>query len=311
MNPVLETTLFVVKNSKKVKINREKIKEFIKKFKNKIKTPFWLKNLHFISNDISKELVYLIILDSLNFCFWQKIWKVKYKNKFYYEYFALSISLKKLFENYQQSIDFFFLKNLGFNEFRKFFQGAPLLEQRYKIFKEVSEFMSKKYPDPIKFVLAANQSSKILLNKIYQEIPYFKDCAFYKNKKIYFLKRAQILIADIYGAFNGKNIGYFKDLDYLTCFADYKLPQILNYYGILEYTEDLTNKIKKKKLIKAQSKEEIEIRANTIWAIEFLKKELKNYGVNLYSFEIDWYLWNRSQKIKFPLPHHLTKTIYY
>ncbi|MFN3605537.1 MAG: queuosine salvage family protein, partial [Leptonema sp. (in: bacteria)] len=200
-----------------------------------------------------------------------------------------SISLKKLFENYKEIINFDFLKNLSFSEFKKFLNGTPLGEERFKILKEVSEFVVKKYAEPVKFVLSAQQSAKILLKKIYKEIPYFDDIAFYQNRKIYFLKRAQILIADIYGAFGGKGIGHFKDIDYLTCFADYKLPKILNHYGILEYSKDLKNKIKKKELILAKSHEEIEIRANTIWAVEFLKEELKRLGRNLKSLEIDWY----------------------
>lgn len=311
MNPVLKTTLFVVKNSKKVKINKKKIFFLVKKLAGKIKIPQWPEDLHLSSNNPEEILAYLIILDSLNFCFWPKKWKVKYKSKFYYEYFALSMSLRKLFESYQGVINFNILKDISFQEFKKFLDDAPLLEQRYRIFKKVSEFMIQKYPDPTKFILSANQSTKVLLKKIYKELPYFDDFAFYKNKKIYFLKRAQILIADIYGAFEGKELGYFKDIDYLTCFADYKLPQILNYYGILEYSWDLENKIKNKNLIKPGSQEEIEIRANTILAVEFLKKDFKNLGLNLKSFEIDWYLWNQAQKIKFNLPHHRSKSVYY
>lgn len=62
MNPVLKTTLFVVKNSKKVKINKEKISDFVKKIINQqIKTPFWPKNYHLISNDVNEILTYLVI----------------------------------------------------------------------------------------------------------------------------------------------------------------------------------------------------------------------------------------------------------
>ena len=125
------------------------------------------------------------------------------------------------------------------------------------------------------------------------------------------MKRAQILGADIYGAFDGRGVGYFGDLDYLTTFADQKIPQILNHFGILEYSRKLSEKIRHKKIIKIGSKEEVEIRSAAIWAIEYLKGELKKSGRKLYSFEIDWILWNKSQTEKINNPYHLTKTIYY
>lgn len=310
MNLVLKTTLFVVKNSKKVKINTKKVKILAKKLAPKIKIPKWPKNLHFQSKKPEELLTYLFVLDSLNFCFWPKKWKIKYKNKIFSGYFALSLKLKEFFET-KKEVNFQSLAKINFSEFKKFFWELPLLEQRYKILKKVSEKMAKKYSSPIKFVLLAKNSAKKLLQKIYTELPYFDDFSFYKGKKIYFLKRAQILIADIFGAFDGKGLGYFKDMDYLTCFADYKLPQILHHYGVLEYSKDLEEKIKNKKLIKKGSRKEIEIRANTIWAIEYLKEELKKIGLKIRSFELDWYLWEKSQKIKLKFPHHRTKTIFY
>lgn len=310
MNPVLKTTLFVVKNSKNVKIEKEKIKILAKKLAPKIKIPKWPKNLHLQSKNPEKLLTYLFVLDSLNFCFWPKKWKIKYKNKIFSGYFAFSLKLKEFFER-KKILNFQSLEKINFSEFKKFFSKMPLLKERYKILKKVSKIMVKKYSSPIKFVTLAKNSAKTLLQKIFTELPYFDDFSFYKGKKIYFLKRAQILISDIFGAFDGKGLGYFKDIDYLTSFADYKLPQILHHYSVLKYSKDLKEEIKKKNLIKKGSPKEIEIRANTIWAIEYLKEELKKLGLKIRSFELDWYLWEKSQKIKFKFPHHRTKTIFY
>jgi hypothetical protein len=41
-----------------------------------------------------------------------------------------------------------------------------------------------------------------------------------------FYKRAQILIADIWGCFEGKGLGFFEDIDHLTMFADYRYLNI-------------------------------------------------------------------------------------
>lgn len=43
------------------------------------------------------------------------------------------------------------------------------------------------------------------------------------NFEVKFLKRAQILVADIWACFEGKDIGYFNDIDEaITMFADYR-----------------------------------------------------------------------------------------
>ena len=36
------------------------------------------------------------------------------------------------------------------------------------------------------------------------------------------LKRAQILVADIWGCYQGQGLGQFDDIDELTMFADYR-----------------------------------------------------------------------------------------
>src|SRR5207245_9035846 len=67
-----------------------------------------------------------------------------------------------------------------------------------------------------------------------QNFPSFYDVASYRNQEVRFFKRAQICVADLYGSFCGKEWGAFADIDQLTIFADYKLPQILRKYSIIE-----------------------------------------------------------------------------
>jgi hypothetical protein len=40
------------------------------------------------------------------------------------------------------------------------------------------------------------------------------------------MKRAQILIADVWACFNGEAYGAFTDIDRITMFADYRVPQV-------------------------------------------------------------------------------------
>ena len=65
--------------------------------------------------------------------------------------------------------------------------------------------------------------------------PGFRDHAVYKGQQLTFFKRAQILVGDVWGAFGGQGLGRFDDIDELTCFADYRLPQLLNSLGIMVF----------------------------------------------------------------------------
>ena len=101
-------------------------------------------------------------------------------------------------------------------------------------------------------------------------------------------------------------------MDKLTAFADYKLPQVLRHLGILHYSKPLAQKVDQLVYLKVGSPEEIEIRANTIWAVELIRKQLEGKGKGLRPFEIDWILWNMGQQEDFKVkPYHRTLTIFY
>jgi hypothetical protein len=301
---ILDSTYYVVKNSKDVKINLEAIDNFVEKIE--IKLPDWDKNLHYYSDDKEKVLNYLLLIDCNNFCFWGP------KKE---GYFILAEELKNFFEKEPQNANLNYFAKLNFDDFRKVFPSLTkfqLAQKRWLITKKVSKYIVENYKGEFyNFVKSAKNSAKKLIEKIYKELYSFDDITKFKNKKIYLLKRAQHLTANIWGAFDSKDIGNFYDMDYLTAFSDYKLPQILYHYCILEYSPFLVKKIKNKNNIRKNSVLELEIRANTIWAVEFLKQRLKEKGINIYSFQIDWFLWNLSHKIKLKLPHHRTITHFY
>jgi hypothetical protein len=57
---------------------------------------------------------------------------------------------------------------------------------------------------------------------------------------------------------------------------------------------------------------EIEIRANTIYAIELIKEELNKKGIQMNSINVDTAIWLLSKiKTQQSYPFHLTRTINY
>ena len=98
----------------------------------------------------------------------------------------------------------------------------------------------------------------------------------------------------------------------LTAFADYKLPQVLRHLGVLKYTRTLSKKVDQNILLGPGSPDEVEIRANTIWAVELIRQTMAREGKGLRAFEIDWILWNLGQEREFRTkPYHRVVTIFY
>jgi len=58
-------------------------------------------------------------------------------------------------------------------------------------------------------------------------------------------KRAQIVIGDLWACCHGKGYGQFDDIDSITMFADYRIPQALVWFGVLKYSNDLMEKLNK------------------------------------------------------------------
>lgn len=317
-NPVRTTTHYVVERAQYVIINHDAINRQAELLaRNDITVPRWPHKLHLITGDEQQMLTYLILLNALNFCFWSKKekWHVVYHRKKYSGYNALALTLKNFFEEHPQQATFEYLATIPFQKFKAVLDTHGqllLLKQRWQITRTVAQTMLKRYDsDARTLITSAQHKFSKLMPTIARTLPSFNDIAHYQEKKVYFLKRAQILAADIWGAFNSTGSGKFHDPAYLTAFADYRLPQILYHWNILEYSPMLKQKIRHHTLIPAGSPEEIEIRAATIWAVEYLRDALATHKINLYACQVDWLLWNKAQQTKKMALHHLTKTIFY
>ena len=115
----------------------------------------------------------------------------------------------------------------------------------------------------IKCIEAADRSAAALVNLLAENFPCFNDVVRFENRKnVRFLKRAQICVADLWAAFDGEDYGHFDDIDKITMFADYRVPQILNALGCLWYSPLLENAIRKKKLIDSEHTWEIQLRGS-------------------------------------------------
>ncbi len=186
----------------------------------------------------------------------------------------------------------------------------PQLERRVAHLREVGVGLRE---TPIEELIAdANGSAVALAEAVRRRFPSFDDVLWIDGTEVRFLKRAQILIADLHGAFGGQGLGAFHDLHELTAFADYKVPQVLRRFGVLALRPGAEAALHARQLIPANSPWELEIRAATIWACELIRQALERRGKPLMAMEIDWALWLTGQKLPAGTePYHRTPTIFY
>lgn len=119
-----------------------------------------------------------------------------------------------------------------------------------------------------------------------------------------YLKKAQLAVGAIAGL---SQAGYpeAQGAIQLTALADYQVPRVLRVLNVLQYSDELAEKVDRQQLIAQDSLEENVIRAATVLAIE----EISNRS-GLSALAVDNRLWS-SQPLAGGTPFHLTPTTRY
>lgn len=292
-------------------------------------SPSWEHPCHFFDGT-EQSVRWIFILDVLNHCFWpdpgKPAWSVVFKGEAFSGYWGLAAALKRAQERGVPITDPRFLASIsdtGLSEILSLYgphhhgppsrDEIPMFAERLKNLREAGSIMlAQPDADITALFEAASGSAARLACLIVSHFPSFRDEALYRGEKVYFWKRAQLFVSDVFTAFGGKKWGRFRDIDRLTAFADYKLPQVLRELGIISYRPELASKIDTMEHLEAGSEEEIEIRAMTVRAVERLKEEFLRRGRNLTSPQVDSWLWGLGQMDAFRKhPYHRCRTIFY
>ncbi len=314
---VLKTTAYVVERARSVKIHLDSTKRAADALvQQRVEPPAWNYEYHY-HDGTPRTVNYLFVLDALNFCFWGKPkWTIAYRGKKLDGYWALAASLKRAAEEDPSTLDADFLARISPQELTGMLRGngkIQLFAERWRNVRELGTALKNLWEgEAARLVECAQRDAPRLAQMVAENLSSFNDIAVYENREVRFFKRAQILVTDLWGAFRGKDWGAFDNIDQLTAFADYKLPQLLRTWSILRYAPALARKVDAQVELAAGSAEEIEIRAATLWAVEFLREELAARERALWSVQVDWILWNASQgKFQGMKPYHRVRTVYY
>jgi hypothetical protein len=266
---------------------------------------------------------WVLLLDALNFCFWGEPhgprWRVEWRGEVLDGYAALAAALSRALEEDHPLWDAAYLARLDDRTLAHILRPAaqcpmiPLFTARLEHAREVGRVLLERYDGQFARAIERCEGGAVELALLLaREFPSFNDVAAWHGEPVRFFKRAQICVADMREAFAGAGWGAFRDLDRLTAFADYKLPQLLRRRGALAYAPELAEQVDACVPLLAGSALEVEIRAATIWAVELLRRALAEQGITQSASAIDYRLWAESQTPDPKLrPYHRTRTPFY
>ncbi len=189
---------------------------------------------------------------------------------------------------------------------------------------------------------------------------------------MHFYKRAQIAVADLWAALGRRHRGsraitpsseadgvvgasyptgicQFHDIDLLTTFPDYRVPQVLRHMNVLRYDPTLAMMVDGRTTMEKGGIDEISIRAGTVMAVEEIvqrvrekirsrrnnatttttttttaesgndsvvrsRDDLRRIADEVSSVTIDWYLWQQGERLdraRLLGEHHRVVTTFY
>lgn len=298
----------VLKSSKHVKINKKNLE----KFSNELDltySPDKVKNFYVDINGLeaASKMEYLFLFHSVNFCFWSSdfdpvhdVYYEKEEGKIF-RTGGFANAIWDIFNDkaYKvENIKDIFKKNL------RNFEYVNLTNKRIENMLEVIKFVDN--DGVISFLEAIDQNNEIesIGNYILDEFYLFYDVSAYKGQLVPFFKRLQAFLIDIHFY-----ISPLVGIDNLTALADYRLPQLLNFYGILEYSDMLSYKVKNNVLLLPHEASEIEIRAATIIAVEEIFKIIETQSSIKSVIDLDYLLWRKARETDKISIHPFHRTI--
>ncbi|KAL8713062.1 MAG: hypothetical protein Q9220_002922 [cf. Caloplaca sp. 1 TL-2023] len=327
---VYDHSIDVALDSQSTKIAAESVWEAMQERQYSFKT--WAEHpLH--PKEKSEETInFIFLMDLLNFCFWSENsdsgqrFALEYKDQQWTGYWSLVAAIQRaLEENISITTPSFWRNNFECTDelLRHVFRSAtsesiPLLDERVRCMREAGRVLIEDFEGSVlELVKSADHSATRLVNLLISHFPCFNDVAAFDSKSIHFHKRAQILVADLWACFEGQGYGSFFDIDNITMFADYRIPQMLHSLGCLRYSPPLENHIRDMKEIESGCSWEVQLRGCSIWCVELIRREIvgKHPKAPINAILIDFFLYDsmkeRELKGAPTIPHHRTRSIWY
>jgi hypothetical protein len=259
----------------------------------------------------------ILLFNAVNFCYWgEPKWGVEYAGQGWSGSMAMLVALRRALEEELPVLDGAYLAQLSKRELAHILRGSgqlQLIPERLAILRAVGRTLVEEFGGRFENVItAAGGDALALVRLLIERFPSFDDVRLLNGRLVRFYKRAQLATAMLYEAFEGRDWGRLARTGELTVFADYKLPQVLRRLGILVYDDELATTVDSQILIPAGHRQEVEIRAATVWAAELMRRTLVSRLSHVTALHLDYWLWAAGRyqgpDVK---PYHRTLTTAY
>ena len=178
-------------------------------------------------------------------------------------------------------------------------KGMPMARQRAAMLKIMAQaYRNGTLTDLVRALVDDGCVTEVASNMAHMMPTLFRDP---------FLRKAQLALGMT--AQNLRSKGHNMDIE-LTAYADYRVPQVLRHYGVLEYAPVLAKQVDGQHILPANGEEEMAIRAAMLVATAYLAEKLNLTGPDVDS----WLFMKTRQDAAFKAnakPFHLTVTTAY
>ncbi|XP_062854689.1 queuosine salvage protein [Trichomycterus rosablanca] len=282
------------------------------------------------SPDTDEAINWVFVTDTMNFSFWpdkeDQQCEVIYKGNTYKGYMSLCAAVTRAMGEGVPITDPSYFSQMSEADLAHVLRSdsdtpMPMLKDRHRVLTEAGRVLMQHSGSFRDFISRGQNDAEKMVHYIVDNIPSYRDEATYEGKGISFYKRAQILVADFWGIMEARGEGNIPNLDYLTMFADYRVPQALVHLKALRYSNALMEALKNGELIHSGDRREVEIRGCSIWCVEKIRnrlwelvKERDGQTCDINSALIDFYLWPYAKQHQGEMAHipiHHTRCIYY
>ncbi len=317
---VRATTRQVVEQARLVRLDTERLRQVVDTY-----DPILIRAAHTFTSDYhflgsgELQLNYVFTLDALNFGsglspLWKNLEAARLVQGSLYKTVADNLRRAMLAG---ELLDPVWAASITTDQLAALFglpSDFPLVEMFVNSLNELGNWLVAEYGGSYSHLLEDSPDAASLVEKLVSHLSYFNDATTYQGQPVYFYKRAQILVNDLYLAFAGKSYGSFPDIACLTMFADNLLPHYFRMVGVLQYNPALAERIEAGQPLEAGSVEEVELRASAVQCVELACQWLNERQPEqpIFPAQLDNYLWNLSQSTEIKSrPRHRTVTYFY
>jgi len=200
---IVRSTAWVVEQAKSVSICTQALDSFVDELDGLVtKSPETAWNLWHFGDDASSggplTAQYVLVLDALNWCFWPSTTNM--------EYDTLASGLTAALRANAAAFDASALQAMTPETLRSWFlpHDLPYAAERAQKLREVGSVLAAAFGGSARALIAAAGGSAVsLVRLVAAHFPGFRDEAVYEANQIFFYKRAQIFVGDVWNAVHG------------------------------------------------------------------------------------------------------------